>query len=190
MQLLIAGLVLWWAAHFFKRVLPAQRAALAARLGVGPARGLVSVVLLLSVALMVLGYRQMDFVAVYQPVKGIGHLTVLLMYVAVFLTGVGAVGGRLFSNLRHPMLTGGIVWAVAHLLANGDLASILLFGGIGVWAAAQMLLINRAEGVWVRPAAGTARKDVKLAVISLVIFVVIVGIHFLLGRNPFLGTYL
>jgi len=189
MQLLIAGLVLWWAAHFFKRVLPAQRTAFAAKLGAGPARGIISGILLVSVSLMVLGYRQMDFIAVYQPVKGIGHLTVLLMYVAVFLTGVGAVGGRLFSNLRHPMLTGGIVWAVAHLLVNGDLASIILFGGIGVWAAVQMLLINRAEGAWVRPAAGSARKDVKLMVISLVIDVVISGIHFLLGRNPFLGTY-
>ena len=189
MQLLIAGLVLWWGAHVFKRLLPAQRVALAGKLGQGPAKGVVAATLLIAVVLMVLGYRQMDFIAVYQPIRCIGHLAVLLMYIAVFLTGVGAVGGRLFSNLRHPMLTGGILWAFAHLLVNGDLASILLFGGIGLWAGAQMLLINRSEGAWERPAAGSVRKDVKLAVISLVIYGVIVGVHFALGHNPFLGTY-
>ena len=52
-----------------------------------------------------------------------------------------------------------------------------------------MLLINRSEGAWERPAAGSVRKDVKLAVISLVIYGVIVGVHFALGHNPFLGTY-
>ena len=87
------------------------------------------------------------------------------------------------------MLTGGILWAFAHLLVNGDLASILLFGVIGLWAGAQMLLINRSEGAWERPAAGSVRKDVKLAVISLVIYGVIVGVHFALDHNPFLGTY-
>ncbi len=79
------------------------------------------------------------------------------MLVAVFLFGVGGTKGTLYPRMRHPMLWGTVVWAVAHLLVNGDLASVLLFGGLGLWALVQMALINRAE-VWVPPSNGRGIK--------------------------------
>ena len=184
MTLLILGIVLWWAAHLFKRIAPAQRAAMGDR-----GKGLVALVLALSIVLMVVGYRGAEFVPVYTPIPGIGHLNNLLMLISIFLFGVGGTKGTLYPRMRHPMLMGAMIWSVAHLLVNGDLASILLFGGIGLWAVVAMAAINRA-GPWTRPTDGRGVKgDVMNLVGTVVLYAIIAGIHFWLGHNPFLGTF-
>lgn len=189
MILLYIGIALWCAAHLFKRVLPAARAGLSSRIGQGPAKGLVALALLLSVVLMVVGYRGAEFAPVYTPLAGAGHLNNLLMLVAVVLLGAGKSKGRMRSWLRHPMLAGVIVWSGAHLLVNGDYASVVLFGAMAVWAVVEMTMINYAEGDWKRPEPGPLKGDIRLLIISAVVFSVIVGIHSALGHNPFLGTY-
>jgi uncharacterized membrane protein len=158
------------------------------RMGAGPARGVMSVVILLSVVLMILGYRNAETSQIYAPMNGMGHLNNLLMIAAVILMGMSGSKGRLGTMLRHPMLTGVIVWGVAHLLVNGDMASILLFGGMITWSVLQIMLIN-AQETWTRPERGAASGDIKLLIISAVVFVVIVGIHTALGYSPFLGSY-
>ncbi|WP_273508737.1 NnrU family protein, partial [Planktotalea frisia] len=90
------------------------------------------------------------------------------------------------GKMRHPQLVAVKIWAIAHLMVNGDLASIILFGGMLVWAVASVLLINRSEE-WVRPEAGDAKKDKLLVIITVVSFVVITVIHALLGVSPFGG---
>ncbi|MEO0912986.1 MAG: NnrU family protein, partial [Pseudomonadota bacterium] len=127
MVLLIAGMVLWWGAHVFKRLAPEARAGLQARMGDG-SKGVFALLILLSVVLMVLGYRAADFVAVYTPPGWATHLNNLLMFGAIALFGMGNSKGRARSWFRHPMLMGLATWAVAHLLVNGDLASLVLFG--------------------------------------------------------------
>lgn len=189
MTLVIIGLLIWSVVHFFKRFAPGARAGMDARFGAGPARGIIAGLLLLSVVLMIVGYRGAETVPVYQPINGIGHLTVLLMFFAIMLTGMGGSKGRMRSWLRHPMLTGIIVWSVAHLLVNGDQVSLVLWGGMILWAIAEMIVINKSVGPWVRPEPGPAKGDIKLFVITALLFVVIAGIHTVLGYNPFLGTY-
>ena len=184
MTLLILGLALWVGAHFFKRLAPGPRAAMGEK-----AKGPVALLILLSVVLMVLGYRGAEWDAVYDPIAGMGHLNNLLMLVSLFLFGAGSAKGVVASKLRHPMLWGMVVWAAAHLLVNGDQASVVLFGGLGLWALAEMVLINRAEGPWTPPAPGPIAKDGKNVVIALVLYAIIAGIHIWLGHNPFLGTY-
>jgi len=186
---LVIGLVLWIAAHVFKRVAPGVRRDLASAIGEKPSRGIISVILLGSVVLMFIGFRQAGFIAVYTPLPDMGYVNNILMLAAIFLAGIGPAGGRLSARMRHPMLASVIVWAFAHLLVNGDLASILLFGGLGGWAVLQILLINGHEGPWERPKPGNALQDWKLALTTLFIFVVIAGIHWLFNHNPFLGTY-
>jgi uncharacterized membrane protein len=88
--------------------------------------------------------------------------------------------------MRHPMLTSVKLWSVAHLLVNGDLASIILFGGMLVWAVGSVIMINRAE-TWERSAPGDKGRDVIFIVITVVTFAVMVGIHVALGVNPFPG---
>lgn len=179
--ILVLGLILWVAAHYFKRLMPDARAAMGDK-----GKGLIAILLLLSLVLIIWGYRGADFIPVWSPPSFMVHINNLLMLVAVFIYGMSATTGRLRGKLRHPQLTAVKIWAVAHLLVNGDLASIVLFGTMLVWAGGSVALINRA-GPWDRPAPGDAKKDVLLVVISLVVFAVMVGVHIWLGVWPFPG---
>jgi uncharacterized membrane protein len=184
--LLIIGMVLWWAAHLFKRVAPAQRAALTERMGEG-SKGIFALTLLVSVVLMVIGYRWMDFIYVYEPPSWGIHLNNLLMLIAIALFGMGNSKGSARSWFRHPMLMGMAVFAIAHLLVNGDLAAIILFGGFLAWAIVEIVTINAAEPAWDRPEPGSASRNIVLVIISLVLFAVIAAIHTWLGYYPFPG---
>lgn len=184
MTMLTLGLILWIGAHLFKRLAPGPRGRL------GPAgKGWVAAAIGLGVVLMVLGYRAADFVPLYTPLPGMGHLNNTLMLVSVFLFGVGGTKGTLYPRMRHPMLWGMVLWSVAHLIANGDLASVVLFGALGLWALVQMALIN-AAGAWARPAGGRGLKgDAMNLAGTLLLYGLIAAIHIWLGHNPFLGTY-
>ena len=145
MTLLVLGLVLWTAAHFFKRVAPGARAALAAALGDGPSKGVMAAVIALGLVLVIVGYRGAGFARSTTRRRGAIHLNNLLMLVAVGLFGVGHSKSRVRGWLRNPMLTGVVVWAIAHLLVNGDVASLVLFGWMGLWALADILTIDASE---------------------------------------------
>ncbi|MDP4991534.1 MAG: NnrU family protein [Marivita lacus] len=182
MALLVLGLLIWVGAHIFKRVAPEQRAAMG-----DTGKLIVTVALVISIGLMIWGYRGAAFIHVWSPPSFMVHINNLLMLVALFVFGMSATTGRLRGKMRHPQLTAVKIWAVAHLLVNGDLASIILFGGLLAWAVLEVIIINRAEPVWNRPQPGEAKKDVLLVVITLVSFVVIAAIHAWLGVWPFPG---
>ncbi|PIL21260.1 hypothetical protein P775_05535 [Puniceibacterium antarcticum] len=181
MPFLVFGLLLWVGAHIFKRVAPAQRDGLGAS-----GKAIIAVLITAGLILIILGYRDSPFITVWTPPAFMVHINNLLMLIAVFVYGMSATTGRLRGKLRHPQLTAVKIWAVAHLLVNGDLASILLFGTMLGWAVSEVILINRA-GPWERPAPGPAKKDIVLVVITLVMFGVITGIHTWLGVSPFPG---
>ncbi len=183
---LYLGIALWCSAHLFKRFAPERRAEIEKRLG-RAGRGTVAILILVSVVLMLIGYRGLDAVFVYEPPDWGRHANNLLMVFAVFLFGLGSSKSRLRGRLRHPMLTGFLLWTIAHLLVRGDSASIALFGILGVWAIVEMLTINKAEPNPVRFKGGTLAGDIRLLVISTVVFAVISVVHILLGPNPFLG---
>ncbi len=182
MTSLILGLVLWTAGHFFKRVMPEARA----RMG-DKGKGVIAVILVLGIYLMVSGYRSAEFVEVWTPPSWGIHVTDLFMVFAVVLFGVGNSKSRLRGKIRHPMLAGVRVWAGAHLLVNGDLASVVLFGGLFVWALAEVVVLNRAEPDWKPYSQGTMAGDIRLAIISIVVFAAIAGVHYWLGYPVFPG---
>lgn len=180
MFLLILGVVLWAAAHFFKRIAPDFRAEIGDR-----GKGLVALALVLSVLLMIFGYRVSDgafFWGRHPATVGINNL---LMILALYFTSPGPKKGALFYKMRHPMLTGFLLWAVAHLLVNGDVPSFILFGGLGAWAIAEMVVINRAEPNWTPPAKGSIAKDGMFLVASVVLLAVIGFVHTWLGYPTF-----
>ena len=187
MNLLIAGLVLWSIAHFFKRLAPQMRKGMNTKLGEGPSKGIMSLLILGSIVLMVIGFRAAPVDITYDTPSWGKHANNALMLVSVALLGMGSSKGRARTWLRHPMLVGVIVWSGAHLLVNGDVASVVLFGGMAIWAVAEILLINAQEGKWQRPEAGPAKGDIKWLVISAVVFSVIAGLHIWIGPNPFGG---
>lgn len=183
MALLIAGLVLWTLAHYFKRLFPDRRAALG---NVGKA--IVAVLLVGSVVLMVQGYKAADFIPVWNPPVFMVHVNNTLMLLAFWVYGSGAPKGAKAwpgYKMRHPQLIGFKIWALAHLLVNEDLASVLLFGGLLAWAVGEVILINKAEPEWTPSDHGGRNVYVKHAIITAVVFAVVVGIHIWLGVWPF-----
>ena len=182
MTLLIIGVALWSAAHLFKRLAPGPRA----KLG-DPGKGLVAVALVISVVLMVLGYRSADG-AVYwgrEPMwVGINNLLMLLAF--YFFAASAAQGEKIWlgTKVRHPQLTAFIIWGVAHLLVNGDTPSFVLFGGLIVWAVAEILIINAQEGPWQRPGRAPAKKEVVAIVVTLVVTTLVMVVHHFLGVTP------
>ena len=177
---LILGLILYSGSHLFKRLLPDRRAAMG-----DAGKAVVALISLAGIVLMVIGYRAAPVTEVWTPPAFLTNLNNLLMLIAVFLLGIGKMRGVVRTKLRHPMLGAVKVWALAHLLVNGDLASIVLFGGLLAWAVISLILINKAEPVWVRPEVGPLRNDLIFAGISVLIFGVITYVHTWLGVSPF-----
>ena len=182
MLILILGVALWWAPHLFKRVAPDARANMGDR-----GKGLVAGTLILSVILMIWGYRVAPADSIWwgpsPMMKGINNLLVLI---AFYLFAAAGMKTGLASRLRHPQLTGFALWAFAHLLVNGDLPSLVLFGGLMAWAIVEMIVINRAEPGWTPPAhAVPIRKEGMAALGAVVVFGLIGLIHAWLGYNPF-----
>ncbi|MEH6468241.1 MAG: NnrU family protein [Porticoccus sp.] len=100
-----------------------------------------------------------------------------LMVISFLLVGAASLPSRINTWVRHPQLSGLLVWSIAHLLVNGDNRSIALFGGLGVWAVLEMIFISRREGEWIKKQVPSGRQELKGLAISLVIFVVAALIH-------------
>ncbi len=178
--ILILGVALWWLPHLFKRIAPGRRAQMGDK-----GKGVIAVAILASIVVMVIGYRMTPFVHVWAPPAFTIHINNLLVLIAIYMMSPAPKKGRVLAGMRHPMLTGFSLWAVAHLLVNGDLASIILFGGLLVWALVEIVTINRAEPHWVAPTPGTFGKDAMFFVASIVLLAVIGWIHGWLGPWPF-----
>lgn len=177
---LILGLALWSGAHFFKRFAPDARFAMGDK-----GRGMVAVAVFVSLGLMIWGYRAAPDIPVWTPPAFLIHLNNLLMVLAFYLYAASAAKVWLATKLRHPQLTAVKTWAVAHLLVNGDLASILLFGGLLAWAVGSVIVINRANRDWTPPVQAPAFKEITTVIITLVVVAVVMGIHTWLGVRPF-----
>ncbi|MEL6681494.1 MAG: NnrU family protein [Pseudomonadota bacterium] len=182
MTLLICGVALWWGAHLFKRLAPGLRAGLGA-----PGQGIVAVLIVISVILMVLGYRAADGPVYWgRDPMWVGINNLLMVVAFYFYAASGAKGAKIWlgTKVRHPQLTGFSIWAVAHLLVNGDLPSFVLFGGLLAWAIVQVLVINTQDGPWERPPRAPFRKEIVAIVITLVVVTVVMAIHYALGVTP------
>jgi len=146
--LLILGLALFLGVHVVT-TRRALRASLIARLGEGGYKILYTVIALVGLALVVKGYsvyRATEWIDIWYPPKGMRHLVLALMLPAVILVVAAYIRGRIYTRLKHPMLAGVKLWAVAHLLANGDLGSIILFGSVLAWAVYDRIsLKHRAD---------------------------------------------
>lgn len=182
MALLVLGILLWWAAHLFKRLAPAARAQLGDK-----GKGLVALALVASIALMVLGYKSAGVYDLAIPSAALKGINNLLVLIAFFMMTPAPKKGVLMNGIRHPMLMGFGLWAVAHLLVNWDAASFVLFGSMLVWTVVEIKIINRAEPDWTPGPKGTLAKDAMFFVASIVLLGVIGYIHGLVGPSPFGG---
>lgn len=146
---MILGLMLFFAAHVFTTKREARAQAIA-RLGEGTYKILYAAVSLAGLALIIWGfahYRAAGMIPVWEPPVAFKHITVALMLPGVILVVASYLRGRIYATLKHPMLAGIKLWAAAHLLANGDLGSIILFGSFLGWAVYDRIsLKHRTDG--------------------------------------------
>jgi len=182
MTLLILGLVLWFAGHIFKRAMPAARESLG---DIG--KSVVAILILAGLVMMVIGYRGLETPQVWYPPAWTVHVNNLLVLIGFYLFAVSGTKARLATRMRHPQLTGFKAWALAHLIVNGDLASVVLFGGLLAWAVVEVIVINRAQPAWTPPAWGGPSAEVKAVVGAVVLFGVVAFLHTWFGYWPFPG---
>ena len=176
MSSLILGLVVFLGVHSTRIFAEPWRAKRIAEMGEGKWKGLYSLASLAGLVLIVYGYGEAraDPVMLWNPPVWTRHLASLLTLPAfVLLTAAYVPGNNIKAKIGHPMVAGVMLWAFAHLIANGTLADLLLFGSFLVWAAADFISSRRRDRVaGVRYAAGAAARDAMTVVIGLVAWAV------------------
>ena len=108
----------------------------------------------IGLALIVYGfanYRATGWIDVWYPPVAMKHITAALMLPAVIMVAASYLRGRIYTTLKHPMLSGIKLWAAAHLLANGDLGSIILFGSFLAWAVFDRISLKRRSDAGAPP---------------------------------------
>ncbi|WP_319825721.1 NnrU family protein [Thalassovita sp.] len=176
---LVLGVLIWSGAHLFKRIAPGARAGMGDR-----AKGPVALALLAALVLMVLGYRMADGAVFWGRSPATVGINNLLMILSVYLFAASGLKTKATQFIRHPQLTAVKAWAVAHLLVNGTVEDLVLFGGILAWAVAEVILINR-QTEWTKPALSTAAKELRAVFGTVAVYVGIVLIHKALGYIPY-----
>jgi uncharacterized membrane protein len=176
---LIVGLVIFLGSHVFVTFRD-ERERLIARLGRSGYRGLFSLVALIGLALIIKGYgdyRAHEWVQVWTPPAFMKHITIGLMLLAVIFITTSFVPTHIRAWIKHPMVTGIKTWALAHLLSNGDLGSIILFGAFLAWGGyARVAAKRRGDGGFATPPAGWT-KDAIVVVVGLITFLLL-GYYF------------
>ena len=187
MFVLILGIVVFLGAHTFTTMRAARGRAIAT-MGEGPYKIAYSVVSLAGFALIVWGfhlYRASGLIALWYPPIWTRHLTISLMWFAfVALACMNPAPGRIRGWLRHPMLAAIKIWALAHLLANGDLGGLVLFGSLLAWAVYDRIAVKRRGDTGARRLSHFTRADaVNLAVGTLAYGAMIFLHPILIGVN-------
>ena len=191
MTVLIIGLLLFLGVHSVRIVADDWRNAQAARLGEKRWKALYTVVSVVGLVLVVWGYAlaRRDPVLLWAPPLWGRHLAGVLMLVSFVLLAASKVPRNpIRARLHHPMLLGTKVWAFAHLLANGALADLLLFGGFLLWAVLAFRAARRRDRLaGTSYPAGTAQGLVTTLVAGLVLWTVFAfWLHgALFGVRPF-----
>ena len=191
MLVLVVGLVLFLGIHSVSIVAPRWRLATIARLGEGPWKGAYAVVSAVGLVVLVIGFgvARREPVVLYTPPTGLRHLALLLMVPAFPLFLASYFPGRISRATKHPQLLSVKIWATAHLLANGTLADVVLFGTFLAWAVADRISVKRRPAVEAHNVPGappSAANDAIVVVAGLVVYAVFVfwAHRLLIGVSP------
>jgi uncharacterized membrane protein len=191
MTYLVVGLLLFLGMHSVAILAPAWRDAMAAKLGDPAWKAGYTLVAIVGFVMLVHGYglARQDPHVLYTTPLWMRHVAALLMLPVFPLLLAAYLPGRIKTAVKHPMLTATKAWALSHLLVNGTVADVLLFGGFLAWAVADRIAIGKRTTVRCTLAAPTSPfNDVVAVVLGLVLYLVFVrwGHAALFGVAPFL----
>jgi len=180
MWLLILGLVLFLGTHTFVS-LRALREQAIAKLGAGPYRGLYALIAILGLVLIVWGfarYRSEGLIPVWSPPPWTHYVTIVLMWFAwVSLLLSNKSPSRIRGWVKHPQLLSIKIWSLAHLIANGDLGAIVLFGAFLIWAGYVRFSLKRRGGASPPKLDHFARGDAIGLILGTLLWVVVMFAH-------------
>ncbi len=172
MSIFILGLIVFFSAHTFTAVFRKQRDTLVEQIGDRRYMGLFSVVSLAGLTLIVMGWPKADTTILYETPLYLRHLTIAVMAIAIILFVASLVpAGRIAAITRHPMLVGIKIWAMAHLLVNGDVRSVILFGAFLAFAVVDRISVKRRDQP-IRPA-GPVKNDIIAIGVGLAVYALI-----------------
>jgi uncharacterized membrane protein len=185
MALFIAGLVVFYASHLFTALARGARETLMQRLGEGGYKGLYSIVSAIGLALVIIGWRDADRTVLYVAPYWVSYIAYALTLAAmVCLAAAYLPKGKLAAALKHPMLAGVKAFALAHLLVNGDVRSLLLFGSLLAYAVIDRIAVKARGGS--TPAAGPLRNDAIAVAVGAALW----GLIFFYGHRYVAGVAL
>jgi uncharacterized membrane protein len=184
MTLLTMGILLFALVHFIPSMAPALKANAIKRMGEGGYKGCFSLLLLASFALIIFGWRSVIPEIVYMPLSALHTFALAVMLFAFLLLAISARQSRLRLLIRHPQLTGVALWGISHLLLNGENRSIVLFGGMALWACIEIVAINRREGSWIKGDVPPWSSELVNVLIAAVTVAVVVYLHPWLSGLP------
>ncbi len=191
MAILVLGIILFLGLHLIRVVAPGFRAGVIESRGKGTWMGIYAILSLIGLCLIIYGFGQArsETGMLYDPPVFMRHIALLLMLFAfIFLAAGFLPAGRIAVAVKHPQVLSIKVWALAHLLANGETSSVLLFGSFLAWAVILRISLKRREraGERVLPVFKSASNDVLAVIIGLVAYVLFVWkLHeWLIGVAP------
>jgi uncharacterized membrane protein len=185
MTILMVGILLWVVVHLVPSVAPPLKKSLLDKFGPKSYRGVFTLAIFASLTLIVLGWRATPEEYLYVLPQWATIAGVILMIAAFILIGAAQYPSLIRRHLRHPMLTGVALWAASHLLTNGTTRALVLFGGLGLWALIEILLINKRDGAFIKPEAPGYGAELKGVFISGIIFIVVLLLHpYFAGVTP------
>lgn len=184
MSLMITGLALFFAVHLVPWSVRLRDATIS-RLGLNGYKMAFTVVALIGLVLTVIGKGRAGFEPLYDPAPAMQHLTRLLVLVGFVLLPAAHMKTNIKRFTRHPMLWGIVLWGVGHLLANGDRASVVLFGAFVVYSLAAMVSAN-ARGATKSTSVFPIRNDLIVVAAGVSVYIVLMLAHGVLFGYPLL----
>ncbi|CAN5921332.1 NnrU family protein [soil metagenome] len=187
MSLFVVGLVLFLGIHSVSIFAPAWRDAQVAQRGEPAWKGIYSVISIAAFVMLVYGYgmARQSPVVIYSPPTMLRHIALLLMVPVFPLLFAAYLPGRIKSAAKHPMLLATKIWAAAHLLANGTLVDVLLFGGFLAWAVADRIAAKRRTVARVVPGAPSSKVNDMIAVVG---GLAVYGVFLFWGHRVLIGV--
>ena len=183
MNLLILGIIIFFSIHLVP-IFPIKNI-LINRLGENKYKGLFSLIALVGLLIIIYGFSRADFYPIWDPLPYSKEIALALMPISMILLAAANIQTNIKKFIKHPMLIGILIWSFVHLIANGDLRSIILFGSFGLYALIDIFFSKKVLTTNIE-VQYTLSKDIMVIIIGLVVYLIIVYYHqFIAGVSIF-----